>query len=94
MILDKDFSVLRCKVDGILLALFITEYCVEKNELNNSVFSLKSATNLFSWKFKGIQERLSTYQYVLELEDGSSNLLDKRLQYLCFEPLMKTPSRI
>ena len=54
MISDKDLSVLGCRTDGISLRLSIIENCLAKRR-NNSAFSLKLVTNLFSWKNGGIK---------------------------------------
>ena len=54
-IFGKDLSVLGCRKEGISLPLSIIEHCLAKKELNNSAFSLKFVTNLFSWKIGGIQ---------------------------------------
>ena len=42
---DKDLSVLRKIIDGILLLFFVKEHCLAKKEFNNSAFSLKSVIN-------------------------------------------------
>ena len=48
MIFDKDFLVLGCTNEGISVPLFMTEHCLAKKELNNSFYSWKFVTNLFS----------------------------------------------
>ena len=45
---DKDLSVSGCMKKGISLPLSMIEHCKAKKELNNSAFSLKFVTNLFS----------------------------------------------
>ena len=55
MIFDKDLSVLGCRKEGISLLLSIIEHYLARKELNNSAFSLKLVTNLFSLKIGGIQ---------------------------------------
>ena len=66
VIFDKDLSVLGCRKEGISLPLSMIEHCLAKKELNNSAFSLKFVTNLFSCKIVGIQGifRWGTYLYV------------------------------
>ena len=54
VIFDKDLSVLGCRKEGISLPLSMIEHCLAKKELNNSAFSLKFVTNLFSGKIGGI----------------------------------------
>ena len=85
VIFDKNLWVLPYRTDGSALPLSVSEYYLAKKELNNSAFSLKLVTNLFSWKIGGIQgiflllwKDFSTDQYVLGLVDGSINFLDKR----------------
>ena len=85
MIFDKDLSVLGWRKEGISVPLSMIEHCLGKKELNNSAFSLKFVTNLFSWKIGGIQgiflllrKDFSTDHYVLGLVDGSIKFFDKR----------------
>ena len=47
----RDLPVLGSRREGISLPLST----IAKKELNNSAFSLKSVTNLFSFKISGIQ---------------------------------------
>ena len=47
---ESDFSVTKGKSDGNVLPLSINEHSFAKKELNISLFSLKSVTNLLSWK--------------------------------------------
>ena len=67
MIFDRDLSVLGCRKNGISLPLSIIEHCLEKKELNNSAFSLKLVTNLFSRKIGGIQGIFYYYGITLVL---------------------------
>ena len=67
VIFDKDLSVLGCRKEGISLPLSIIEHCLAKKELNNSAFSLKFVTNLFSWKIGGIQSIFYYYGKTLVL---------------------------
>ena len=55
MVFDKNLSVFGCRKDGISLPLSTIKHCPAKTVLNNSAFSLKFVTNLFSWKIGGIQ---------------------------------------
>ena len=48
VIFDKDLSVLGCRKEAISLPLSVIDYCLAKTELNNSAFSLKFVSNLFS----------------------------------------------
>ena len=54
VIFDKNLSVLGCRKEEISLPLSLIEHCLAKKELNNSAFSLKFVTNLFSGKIGGI----------------------------------------
>ena len=46
--LDKDLLVLGCREEGTAPLLSRIEHCLAEKELNNSAFSLKLVTNLFS----------------------------------------------
>ena len=67
VIFDRDLSVLGCRKNGISLPLSIIEHCLEKKELNNSAFSLKLVTNLFSRKIGEIQGIFYYYGITLVL---------------------------
>ena len=67
---------------GKTLLLLKREHWFTKKWLNNSAFSLKSVTNLFSWKRGGMQGIFLLFknvfnidQYVFGLVRGSANLL-------------------
>ena len=77
VIFDKNLWVLPYRTDGSALPLSVSEYYLAKKELNNSAFSLKLVTNLFSRKigrmhnFYYYGKNFSTDQYVSVLVDGS-----------------------
>ena len=48
MVFDKNLSVFGCRKDGISRPLSTIKHCPAKTVLNNSAFSLKFVTNLFS----------------------------------------------
>ena len=54
-IVSKDSFVLRNNWVGKVLPVSIWVHCFAKNELNNSLFSLKSTTNWLLWIKGGIQ---------------------------------------
>ena len=51
---ESDLYVTKGKIDGNVLLLLIYEHCFAKKDLKISLFSLKSAINLLSWKNGGI----------------------------------------
>ena len=81
----RDLPVLGSNREGISVPLSTIEHCFAKKELNNSAFSLKSVTSLFSLKISGIQgifllpwKDFRIDYYVLGLVDGSINFFGKR----------------
>ena len=84
------FSVNVCRVIGIALLLFITQYCLlfsAKDPVNSSTFSLELVVNLLLLKIVSIhgtflfRKDLNTDQYPLGLVDGSKNVFDKQKEY-------------
>ena len=52
---ESDFFVIKGKSDGNVLPLSTNEHCFTKKEFKILFLSLKSVTNLLSWKYGGIQ---------------------------------------
>ena len=68
-LVEKRNSVFGCRKEGLFLPLSTTEHCLVKAELNNSVFSLKFVTTLFSWEIGGKQGIFYYYGKTLVLTD-------------------------
>ena len=90
------------RTNGTSLTLSMIEYCLakKKKKENNLAFSLKLATNLFSWKTGGIQGIFLLLWKDLVLTNMlwdswmDELILFNKREYLCLDASTETPSRL